>query len=234
MNISKINDKMNYLLFKLFDVIKFIIMLMCIIAYRIHKYLFISLGSILTLMSIFSKNIVIIIISFVIGNFVGLLLGLLYSTYLKIINKQYTVVQIRKISHVMYTRINKFGSKSEILDLYKKDLDQIVKDYNKPGSYIIANTQTLFVTEIIRAFLGSKDDEDVVINKLNKFNDDFMHASYNTLKIYESDDSSVEITVLYRRNTISTNNALYKYKKWSELKEASKSVPHFHVRVEIS
>lgn len=225
---------MNEKIDKIFDIFRIVIMIMCIIAYRLAKYLFISLGSILALMSIGSKNIGTIITSFIIGNIIGMILLLFFSTYFKILFKRYSVVQIRRNSNEICARIDVSGSKTEIMDKFKDDLANIIKDNNKPSAYLTTKTQALFVAQIIRSFLSGKDDEDIVRKKVKKFIDNFTNVSINTQEKYESDDGSVEITVLYYGDKMNTNNAIYKIKKWSDLKEASKEIPQFKVDIKIN
>lgn len=208
------------------EVINITVMILWIILYRLFKYLPITSGLILIIMSIKSMDIMFIVLSFVCGIAIGFLILVILWLYQKLCFESYSIVIVRKNkSHEVCAKMDVFGSRSEITKKFINDLRAIKEDYKKPGYYLTAKTHQLFVHYIIKEFIGGK--------KARGYSNDLEDASIGSSMKFETDDRSVIILVEYYKDKINTNKAINKFRSWSDIKKASKKIPFYNVKISI-
>ena len=204
------------------DIYSSILMLLCIILFRIVNYPIISFSVLGIIASIKYRSFPITAILFAIGLIFGFIYHLIIEQWHKKFNKNYSIVVVRKSkSHEICTKI--IIPDSEIDEMFLNDLQAIKKDYNKPGSYLTTKTHKLFVYKIINEFTG----------KLKEFYRDFNNAPIGSQRIYESEDKSVSVEVKYVKSKINISKAINKFSSWNDIKKASKKVPFYNITIKI-
>ena len=199
------------------------IMIFFIFLYRFINYLPVTMGLFFMAMPSPNKTMGLCIWYFIVGMINGFIVLRITDLIMIIRNRSYSIVYVKKNkSHEICAKIKR-RSRSEIVKRFEKDIQKIKKDYNKPGSHLTTRTHTLFTQYIIKEFIDRKG--------AMEFYKDFSDVSIGTRKVYESEARSV--VVEYYKDQINSNNAINKFRSWSDIKEASKKVPFYNVKINI-